>query len=219
MQSQGKIIIADDHPLFRAALHQALYQSLGNLQFLEGENFEAMQALAAAHPDAELVLLDLNMPGAHGLSGLAFLRGHYPALPVVVVSAYEEPALVYRALDLGASGFIPKSTPLPLLQTALKAIMAGDIWLPPGLPPRPPTELPAMQDLSARLGSLTPQQYRVFLLMVDGLLNKQIAAQMEVSEATVKAHITAILRKLGAQSRTQAVALTRSLALELPPQP
>ena len=211
---QRKIIIADDHPLFRAALHQALYQTLGNLLFLEGESFETVQALVAEHPDAELVLLDLNMPGANGLSGLAFLRGQDPALPVVVVSAVEEPALIHRARALGASGFIPKSTPLPLLQTALQTVMAGDVWLPPDLPR--PSSAPSAddQDVAQRLGTLTPQQYRVFLLMCEGLLNKQIAARMNVSEATVKAHVTAILRKLGAQTRTQAMALTRSLTLD-----
>lgn len=213
MQPQRKIIIADDHPLFRAALHQALYQTLGNLLFLEGDDFDAVQELAANHPDAELILLDLTMPGANGLSGLAFLRGQHPALPVVVVSAHEEPELIYRAIDLGASGFVPKSTPLPVLQSALRAVLNGDIWLPADLPPRP-ARVDQEPDLAQRLGSLTPQQYRVFCLMADGLLNKQIAARMDVSEATVKAHITAILRKLGVQNRTHALAVTRSLALE-----
>jgi DNA-binding NarL/FixJ family response regulator len=214
MQPQRKIIIADDHPLFRAALHQALYQSLGNLLFLEGESFDAVQELAAAHPDAELVLLDLHMPGANGLSGLVFLRGQHPALPVVVVSAHDEPALMYRAIDLGASGFIPKSTPLPELQSALRTVLDGDIWLPPSLPRPAPQQAADDQDLAQRLAALTPQQYRVFCLMADGLQNKQIASQMDVSEATVKAHVTAILRKLGVHSRTQALAVTRSLALD-----
>lgn len=219
MQPQRKIIIADDHPLFRAALRQALQQTLGDLDFIESESFDAVQELAAEHPDAELVLLDLNMPGANGLSGLVFLRGQYPALPVVVISAHEEPDLMYRALDLGASGFIPKSAPLAMLQAALRDVLDGNVWLPPNLPDRQQSDSPQDQDLAQRLGSLTPQQYRVFCLMSEGLLNKQIASRMDVSEATVKAHITAVLRKLGVQSRTQALAATRGLVLEsMPPQ-
>jgi DNA-binding NarL/FixJ family response regulator len=211
---QGKIIIADDHPLFRAALQQALRQALGELQLIEADSFMAVQAAAEAHPDADLVLLDLQMPGANGFSGLVYLRGQYPALPVVVVSAHEEAKVVYRAVEHGASGFIPKSAPLPRLVEALQAVLAGDVWLPPDLPPRQQPAAEAERDYAQRLTELTPQQFRVLTLMAEGLLNKQIADRLDISEATIKAHVTAILRKLGAQSRTQAAVAFQSLAVE-----
>lgn len=214
MHQLRKIIIADDHPLFRAALHQALYQALGNVQFLEAADFDAAVALAENYPDAELMLLDLMMPGTSGLSGLAYLRGRHRELPVVIVSGQDDPELIYRALDLGAAGFIPKSTPLPQLLGALQTIVDGDTWAPPRLPPRRALAAADAPDLSRRLATLTPQQYRVLCLMSDGLLNKQIAADMQVTESTVKAHMTAVLRKLGFQSRIQAAAVMRSFATE-----
>ena len=211
---QRKIIIADDHPLFRAALQQSLQQALGELSLIEADSFAAVQEAAEVNQDADLILLDLQMPGASGFSGLAYLRGHFPALPVVVVSAHEEPKIVYRAIDYGASGYVPKSTSLPKLVEALQAVLAGDIWLPADLPPRPPEAEPAPTGLSGRLAELTPQQFKVLALMTDGLLNKQIADRLEVSEATVKVHVTAILRKLGVHSRTQAALIFRELAVE-----
>lgn len=214
MEAQRKIVIADDHPLFRTALQQALQQTLGDLRLLEADSFAAVQSLAEAHPDADLVLLDLKMPGTSGLSGLAYLRGQHPTLPVVVVSAHEDPDLIYRTIDLGASGFIPKSVDLEVLLAALTSILAGDVWLPPGLPPRRQAAAEAEREFGQRLAALTPQQYRVLCLMTEGLLNKQIADRLDVSEATVKAHVTAILRKLGCHSRTQAAVAARSLAIE-----
>jgi len=214
MQQMRKIIIADDHPLFRAALQQALPQAIGEVRFVEADSFTALQQAAESHPDADLVLLDLQMPGASGFSGLAHLRGQYPALPVVVISAFEDAKVVYRAIDYGAAGFIPKSAPLPVLADALRTVLAGDEWLPPDLPPRGNRVSDAERDYANRLAQLTPQQYRVLELMTAGLLNKQIADRLEVSEATVKAHVTAILRKLGVHSRTQAAVAFRSLAIE-----
>ncbi len=214
MQHDYTIIVADDHPLFRVALQQALTQTLGRVRLLEADSFTALQQVVESHPDADLVLMDLRMPGSNGFSGLAHLRGQYPTLPVVVISAFEDAKVVYRALDHGAAGFIPKSAPLATLAEALRAVLAGEEWLPPGLPPRSTRTSETERDYARRLAQLTPQQYRVLELMTDGLLNKQIADRLQVSEATVKAHVTAILRKLGVHSRTQAALAFRSLAVE-----
>lgn len=208
------IIVADDHPLFRAALLQSLGQVLESPQLIEADCFASVRKAAEASVDVDLVLLDLQMPGANGFSGLAYLRGRYPALPVVVVSAHEETAVIYRAIDYGASGFIPKSTAMLELVAALQAVLAGEVWLPPGLSARPGQASDAAMDYAHRLASLTSQQLRVLELMGSGLLNKQIADRLDVAEATVKAHVTAILRKLDLHSRTQAALAYQSMAIE-----
>ena len=127
------IIVADDHPLFRAALKQAVSQAVPDAKTVEVDSIKALQAAVESHPDADLVLLDLNMPGAHGFSGLVFMRGQYPGLPVVVVSGSEEMQVMRRSIDYGASGFIPKSAPLPTITEAIQAVLEGDVWLPEGV--------------------------------------------------------------------------------------
>ena len=207
------LLIADDHPLFREALRGAVARALPAAQLLEAESVESLYALVEAEPDADLLLLDLNMPGAQGFSALAHLRALHPQLPVVVVSAREEPAVMRRALDHGAVGFIPKSADAATLGAALAAVLAGDRWAPPaalGAPPATADE----RDAARRLRELTPQQFRVLQMLGVGLLNKQIAYDLAVSEATVKAHVTAILRKLGANNRTQAVLIAGRLSLD-----
>ena len=206
-----EILIADDHPLFRSALQQALTLGLGpQVHLVEADSIAALEARLAERADWDLVLLDLNMPGAYGFSGLVLLRGQYPQLPVVMISAQEEPAVVARAREFGASGFIPKSSPLETLQQAVRSVLDGDTWWPQ-------QELAegAVSDeakaVSAGLASLTPQQFRVLTMVCDGLLNKQIAYELNVSEATVKAHVTAIFRKLGVRTRTQAALLLQQL--------
>jgi DNA-binding NarL/FixJ family response regulator len=144
------------------------------------------------------------MPGVQGLSGLAYMRAQYPAVPVVVVSAIDHPPLMRRALDLGASGYIPKSSPVEEMQRAVETVLGGDVWWPPGLDRDGPPDAEAV-DLVHRLATLTPQQVRVLMMLREGLLNKQIAHHLEISEATVKAHVSAILHKLNVDSRTQAV--------------
>ncbi|MEJ5208562.1 MAG: response regulator transcription factor [Lysobacteraceae bacterium] len=208
------ILIADDHPLFRDALRRAVLQVLPQAQLVEADDVPALLGLAGAHPNADLLLLDLNMPGAHGFSALAHVRAVFPMLPVVVVSAREEPALMRRAIAHGAAGFIPKSADLAMLGQALTAVLDGDTWLPPGVAANGAMLDPEEEDMARRVSELTPQQYRVLTMVCNGLLNKQIAYELDVSEATIKAHMTAILRKLGAQSRTQAVLLAGRLTLE-----
>ena len=207
------LLIADDHPLFREALRGAVQRVLPDAQLREAEDVDALYALVEGEPDADLLLLDLNMPGAHGFSALVHLRALHPELPIVMVSAREEPAVMRRALDHGAMGFIPKSADAATLGEAITRVLEGDRWAPPAADaaPAPSTE---ERDAARRVRDLTPQQFRVLRMLGEGLLNKQIAHELGVSEATIKAHMTAILRKLGAGNRTQAVLIAGRLALD-----
>lgn len=155
-------------------------------------------------------MLDLNMPGAYGFSGLVLLRGQYPQIPVVMISAQEEASVVNRSREFGASGFIPKSSPLETLQQAVRHVLDGDTWWPPLAEEGAPVSA-EVKAASAGLASLTPQQFRVLTMVCEGLLNKQIAYELSVSEATVKAHVTAIFRKLGVRTRTQAALLLQQM--------
>ena len=195
---------ADDHPLFRGALRQALMGIDDRSRILEVGDFEGTKALIAGSEEIDLVLLDLSMPGVSGLSGLVALRGMDASLPIVIVSAHDDAATIRRALELGASGFISKSSSMDEIRSAVRRVLDGEIARPPGI------ELGVegdaeIGDLIARLRTLTPQQTRVLSMLAEGLLNKQIAFELHVSEATVKAHVSAILQKLGVDSRTQAV--------------
>lgn len=210
------LLIADDHPLFREALKGAVARGIGQAQIHEADSARALFALIERQPDADLLLLDLHMPGAEGFGALVHLRGLYPQLPVVVVSAHEEASVMRRAMDHGAAGFIPKSANSETLIQAISAVLDGELWLPTAI-----DEVPGVSDqeadIAARIRDLTPQQLRVLGMLAEGLLNKQIGYELGVSEATVKAHMTAILRKLGASNRTQAVVLASQLTLK--PQP
>lgn len=206
-----EILIVDDHPLFRSALQQALSLGLGpDVRLVEAASIAELEACLAQKTDWDLVLLDLNMPGAYGFSGLVLLRGQYPQIPVLMVSAQEDAAVVVRAREFGASGFIPKSSSLPSIQQGVNAVLAGDTWWPEQSQAAASLSAEA-KAASAGLASLTPQQFRVLTMVCDGLLNKQIAYQLGVSEATVKAHVTAMFRKLGVRTRTQAALLLQQL--------
>jgi DNA-binding NarL/FixJ family response regulator len=201
-----KFVIADDHPLFRGALKQAL-AGLGDVAtILEAGDFETTKALVAGHDDIDLVLLDLTMPGAAGLSGLISLRGIHAAVPMVVVSAHDDAQTIRRALELGASGFISKSASMEEIRSGVETVLAGGITAPKGLDLGVERD-PEISDIIRRLQALTPQQTRVLGMLAEGLLNKQIAYELGVSEATIKAHVSAVLQKLGVDSRTQAVIL------------
>jgi DNA-binding NarL/FixJ family response regulator len=197
-------VIADDHPLFRGALKEAIAGIGGAPAIHEAGDFESAKALVVANEDIDLVLLDLSMPGASGLSGLISLRGIHPSVPMVVVSAHDDPVTIRRALDLGASGFISKSASMEEIRDAVQTVLAGGIAAPIGLDLGVERD-PEVSELIKRLQTLTPQQTRVLGMLGEGLLNKQIAYELSVSEATVKAHVSAILQKLGVDSRTQAV--------------
>ena len=203
--SGERIIIVDDHPLFREALKQILSRQLPGVTVLEaGTLDEAATAIAAHRAATGLVLLDLKMPGVQGFSGLIWLRAQYPELPVVIVSASEEPAVIRRAMALGASGFIRKSSSAAQIQAALEAVLAGELAVPEDVSLQVEGNDEACE-IARRLTRLTPQQMRVLMMLREGLLNKQIAYELKVSEATIKAHVSAILQKLGVDSRTQAV--------------
>lgn len=215
------LLIADDHPLFREALRGAVARVLPQAALHEADSAQALYALVEAHPDADLLLLDLNMPGAQGYSVLVHLRAQYPILPVVVVSAREEPAVMRRALEHGALGFIPKSADAATLGQAIVTVLEGGRWLPEEALGAPPLE-DAEAAVARGIRELTPQQFRVLQMLGSGLLNKQIAWELGVTEATIKAHMTAILRKLGASNRTQAILMASRLQLDpgqVPPLP
>lgn len=207
------ILIADDHPLFREALRGAVERVVPEVVLVEAETTDGVYAAAEAHPDADLLLLDLTMPGAQGFSALVHLRAAQPLLPIVVVSAREEPTTIRRALDHGAAGFIPKSADASTLRHAIATVLEGGRWAPPQVAQGSAVDREEA-DVAARVRELTPQQFRVLSMLGAGLLNKQIAYELGVSEATVKAHMTAILRKLGASNRTQAVLVAGRLALD-----
>jgi DNA-binding NarL/FixJ family response regulator len=206
-----RIVIADDHPLFRDALRLAIAERFEGAGIAEAGSLDGVRAELEAAPETDLVLLDLNMPGMHGFSGLLFLRAQFPAVPVAVISANEEPQVIRRALEFGAAGYIPKSAAPGEIRAALAAFLAGETWLPAGIE-LGGSETDAEAELTARLARLTPQQIRVLMMLSEGLLNKQIAYDLKVSEATVKAHVSAILQKLCVDSRTQAVILAGRLA-------
>ena len=166
--------------------------------------------MLAEHPEIELVLLDLSMPGTRGFSALLHVRGEYPELPVVIISSNDHPRVIRRAQQFGAAGFIPKSAPADAMGEAIEAVLEGGSWFPPMAAERSEADA----ELAAKLAQLTPQQFRVLLCLADGLLNKQIAATLGLAENTVKVHVTAILKKLGCYRRTQAAVLVKGLEAE-----
>lgn len=198
------IVIADDHPLFRGALRRAIESMLPQAKIVEAGGLEELTGILQKDPGLDLVLLDLTMPGVQGFSGLIYLRAQYPQAPVVIVSANEDPQIIRRAIEFGAAGFIPKSLEIDQIGVAIRAVLAGDFWVPPEVD-LGATDDGETADLVRRVATLTPQQVRVLMMLSEGLLNKQIAYELTVSEATVKAHVSAILQKLGVESRTQAV--------------
>jgi DNA-binding NarL/FixJ family response regulator len=194
----SRIIIVDDHPLFRAALRQ----TLSGVNVEEAGDLKAVSAALEADRDCDLVLLDLNMPGAHGLSGLLLLRAQYPEIPVIVISAIEDPKVIRRTFELGAAGYLPKSAGPAEIRAAIDTVLKGEVVVPAGVSLTADDEQTAF---ARRLATLTPQQIRVLMMLSDGLMNKQIAYELSISEATVKAHVSSILQKLDVDSRTQAV--------------
>ena len=207
------ILIADDHPLFREALRGAVQRILPDASLCEADSVDALYGLVEANPDADLLLMDLNMPGAHGFSALVHMRALHPQLPVVVVSAREEPAVMRRALDHGALGFIPKSADSETIGIAVGQVLDGERWAPAAAASAPAMDRDE-EAVARRLRELTPQQFRVLQMLGEGRLNKQIAWDLGVSEATIKAHVTAVLRKLGVNNRTQAVLMAGRLAVD-----
>jgi len=207
-----QILIVDDHPLFRVALKGAVAQACPDSELIEADSVATMFDALELHAQTDLLLLDLNLPGAYGFCTLAHLRGSRPELPVIVVSAMDDAKTVRRALALGAHGFISKSSHARQIGEGIQAALRGEYVYPSGIrqDAEQHTEGAAL-DLADRLAQLTGQQFRVFSMLCMGQLNKQIARELQITEATVKAHMTAIFRKLGASNRTQAVLLAGPL--------
>lgn len=204
------ILVADDHPLFRDALASAVAGLEESCDVVLTGTFEEALARVANGEPPDLVLLDLNMPDSRGLSGLARLRAEFPAVPVVVVSALDDPSIIRRSLGMGASGYVPKSSGTETIRQAILSVLDGEIFVPDGIDPDAEGDAEEME-LMKRFHALTPQQTRVLGMLAEGLLNKQIAYELDVSEATIKAHVSAILLKLGVDSRTQAVIMLSRL--------
>jgi DNA-binding NarL/FixJ family response regulator len=212
-----RLIIADDHPLFRGAMREAVTGLFQRLEIAEAGVFDDVAALLDHDTDFDLVLLDLTMPGVRGFSGLMYLRAQHPSVPVIVVSANDDPTVIRRCMDFGASGFIPKTLGVDQMREAIRDVVAGGQWTPRDIDLGHATDAETAA-LVSRLATLTPQQARVLGMLSEGLLNKQIAYELGVSEATVKAHVSAILQKLGVESRTQAViAASKIDAIARPP--
>jgi DNA-binding NarL/FixJ family response regulator len=202
VRGETRLLIADDHPLFRGALREAVSGLFERPDIAEAGAFEEVTRELDREAEIDLILLDLSMPGVRGFSGLMYLRAQYPSVPIIVVSANDDPAVIRRCMDFGASGFIPKTLGIEAIRAAIARVLEGGLWTPPEI------DIGAVSEaagLVARLASLTPQQVRVLMMLSEGLLNKQIAYELGVSEATIKAHVSAILEKLGVENRTQAV--------------
>lgn len=215
MTDRLKVLIADDHPLYRQALTQVLHQHFSPCDIVEVGDIQTLQQALVEQRDIQLVLLDLHMPGAHGFSALIFLSAHFPEVPVVMISAHESPDIIRRAMSHGASGFLSKSSEMPALVAAIRQVLAGELCLPADYREE---GMPSDDERSVAevVASLTPQQFRVVTMLTEGLLNKQIAWELQVTEATVKAHLTEIFRKLGVHSRTQAVLAISKLDVATP---
>lgn len=205
-----KFLIADDHPLYREALISALGPLFENVEIIQSDGLDSTLEALQKHSGFDLVLLDLNMPGCGNFYGLIRISQDFPQVPVVVVSASDSVEVVSKVMSLGAKGFIPKATATHIIADALKQIMNGNYWLPEGMKIGIENRAPIV-DIAKLVGELTPKQFEVLKLLQSGLLNKQIAFDLNVTEATVKAHISAIFRKLNVNTRTQAVLLLSHL--------
>lgn len=210
-QANLSFVVADDHPMVRDALAAALAGAFPGAKIAFAGTLAETQAVLENLPEIDLVILDLDMPGMLGLSGLSALRSQHPSMPIAIVSATTNPAAMRQAVEMGAAGFIPKLAAADRFVEAVRAILKGSVWVPG----EAQDEALAARDvdLALRAAQLTPQQHRVLSLMAEGMANKLIAYEMQISEPTVKAHVTEILRKLGVSSRTQAVILAQRLAL------
>ena len=211
--SSPRMIIADDHPLFRVALKNTLERLFSLPTVLEAEDFNSLDSLMQDHQDTvNLLLLDLHMPGCEGFSALVYVTAHFPTVPVIVVSAHQEAEIIRRAMDHGASGFLPKSASLEDMQSAIKTVLDGGLWKPQGILNQSIINH-SEKNIADSLATLTQQQFRVASMVNQGLLNKQIAYELNITEATVKAHMTEIFRKLKVNSRTQVALAIGQLAV------
>ena len=204
-----KIILADDHPLFRQALTITLKSHFSRAEIFDAQTIPELEQHLKNISDADLLLLDLDIPGAQGFNSLITVRRSYPDLGVVIISGFEDKETIHKAMNFGAAGFIPKSTPVPTMVVAIKEVLNGKLWTPDG-------EFNSHGQSNVaddKIASLTPKQHKILLMFADGLLNKQIAYDLGLSESTIKSHASTIFLKLGVRNRTQAVILLNELQL------
>jgi len=204
-----KIILADDHPLFRQALTITLQAHFDGALIIDAQNIPELEQHLQSKDKADLLLLDLDIPGAQGFNSLIAIRRSHPDLGIVVISGFEDKETIHKAMSFGAAGFIPKSTPVPQMVVAIKEVLNGKLWTPDG-------EFNANEhsdDTNDKIASLTPKQHEILLMFADGLLNKQIAYELGTSESTIKSHASIIFLKLGVVNRTQAVIALNELQL------
>ena len=209
------LLIADDHPLYRDALKGALGMAFSDLNILESGDLNATVKTLEEN-DVDLLLLDLHMPGSSDLFGLLHIQKTFSDLPIAVVSGTEDTSLISKVVGVGAMGFIPKTASAQDISDAVNAMLEGDVWVPEAVRQQIEQVDENFSVLAENVASLTPSQYKVLCYMRDGLLNKQIGYNLEIAEPTVKAHVTAIFRKLGINNRTQAVLIASELQLEPP---
>jgi DNA-binding NarL/FixJ family response regulator len=209
-----QFIIADDHPLFRTAITHTLQQHFDGAQVLEVGSLQELLKLLKTGVDADLLLLDLHIPDAHGFNGLAQVSELFPDIPVMIVSGNDNPSVIHKSVALGASGFLPKSTSNEDMAVAINCVMQGQVWIPANLPAI--TMSLDNEQTAQRIAALTPQQLKVLTMMGDGLYNKQIASELSVTDATVRAHVTEVFRKIGVTNRTQAGIFFNRLKVEDP---
>lgn len=206
-----KIIIADDHPLFRQALSLTLQAHFTSLTLFEAQAIPELEQLLLTHQQLDLILLDLDIPGAKGFNTLVNIRKLYPEIAVVVISGFEDAETIDRAMSLGAAGFIPKSTPVAKMIDAIEEVFQGKLWTPSG--EYDPETAQDTEQQEEKIASLTPQQRKILFMFADGLLNKQIAYDLGLSESTIKSHASTIFLKLGVKNRTQAVIMLNECQL------
>ena len=206
--------VADDHPLFRNAILEVIKQHYPDSIVEQSMDLDSTIRELEKNDETDLLLLDLHMPGSQDLFGLIMVREKFPSIPVAIISADEDPDTINRAMGHGASGYIPKSCSPQVIHQAIHNMLDGERWVPDefrnNLTPVDSEE----KDLAAKIATLTPQQYRVLCYLREGWLNKQIGYELGITEATIKAHITAIFRKLGISNRTQAVIMLSKMSLK-----
>ena len=216
-RSIRSVLVIDDHPLYAFALTSALHHVFDHCQVETAISLKDGLRVIGTGPGPDLVMLDLRLPDVSGLSGLIRLRERLPDTPVVVISAQTSVDVVQSLMELGAAGFMPKDLSLPGIESALREIRTGKPYLPVEFRDaarRRPAQPSELENISRRIAELSPQQMRIMKLICAGKANKQIAYELSLAEATVKAHVTALLRRLGVQNRTQAAVMMESVSLE-----
>lgn len=208
-----RFLIADDHPLFREALAGALRPLFDDLEVFEAETTDELFKVISSNKNLDLLLLDLTMPGSNWFDTIATVKKENSELPIVMVSANDDVDVIAQAMTLGASGYVPKSTPTKQIAEAIDIVLSGEQWVPTDIAEKLTDNSGSMNDMLERFKELTPKQVLVLKYVRSGMMNKQIAHEMSVTEATVKAHISAALKKLDINTRTQAVLLMDKLQI------